>query len=224
MCAHRVSERAGLEQDLVTTRHGPARLLRSPARDPWVRLVLGHGAGGGADARELGWLARDLPPAGVCVIRIEQPWRVAGRKVAARSAVLDESWLDALGPLREGTALVVGGRSSGARVACRTAMSVGAVGCLALAFPLHPPWRPEQSRLPELQGTGVATLVVQGERDPFGGPKDFPALPDNIRIVMAAKADHEFAVRRGSGRSAALTRADLVSCVLAWLRETVPNR
>lgn len=187
-------------------------------------MVLGHGAGGGADARDLGWLAHDLPASGIGVIRVEQPWRVAGRKVASRAAELDESWADALAHLPEAACLVVGGRSSGARVACRTATSVGAVACLALAFPLHPPWRPEQSRLLELQESGVPTLVVQGERDPFGAPKDFPALPDTIRIALVEDADHEFAVRRGSKTTTARTRTDLVGCVLAWLRETAPAR
>ncbi len=210
----------GHEQSLVETRHGPARLIRSPARDPWAMLLLGHGAGGGADARDLQWLATDLPSTGIDVVRIEQPWRVSGKKVADRAAVLDEGWLDVVAQLRNGSPLIVGGRSSGARVACRTAMSVRALGCLALAFPLHPPWRPEQSRLPELRGSGVPTLVVQGDRDQFGGPADFPDLPGSIRIAAIADADHEFARRRESGRGPA--RGDLVGCVSAWLRETVP--
>lgn len=209
---------------LVNTRHGPAGLLRTPASRPWLTLVLGHGAGGGADARELGWLSRDLPPYGICVLRVEQPWRVAGRKVAARASVLDEAWLDVLAGLERETPLVVGGRSSGARVACRTAASVGALGCLALAFPLHPPWRPEQTRLPELQGSGVPTLVIQGERDVFGAADAFHQVSGSIQIVPITDADHEFAVPRGSGRSAVLMRADVVGGVLAWLRELVRCR
>lgn len=184
--------------------------------------MLGHGAGGGAQARELGWLAQDLPPAGIEVVRVEQPWRVAGRKVAARAAVLDDSWLDVLAQLVLATPLVVGGRSSGARVACRTAVSAGAHGCLVLAFPLHPPWRPEQSRLPELQASGVPTLVVQGDRDPFGAPADFTELPDTCRVAALIDADHEFAVRRSSYRTSVLTRADLISAVIGWVREIIP--
>lgn len=219
-----MSERALLEQSIIQTRHGAARVLRSAAIAPWATLILGHGAGGGADARDLTWLAADLPPEQVSVLRIEQPWRVAGKMVAARPAVLDEGWLDILARLPRETPVVVGGRSSGARVACRTASAVDAVGCLALAFPLHPPWRPEQSRFPELQGSGVPTLVVQGDRDPFGGADDFPELPSRIRIRPLVGADHEFAVPRESGRTAAQTRADLVDSVLSWLRETVPSR
>lgn len=210
-----------LDQMLVETRHGPARVLLAAARQPWATLVLGHGAGGGANARELVWLARDLPRDDVSVLRIEQPWRVAGKKVAARPTILDEGWLDILAHLQRDTPIVVGGRSSGARVACRTATSVDAVGCLALAFPLHPPWRPEQSRFPELLGSGVATLVVQGECDPFGSAAVFPELPSEIRVRSLADADHEFAVRRESGRSSADTRADLVGSVLDWLHEIV---
>ncbi len=209
---------------LVNTRHGPAGLFRTPASRPWLTLVLGHGAGGGPDARELGWLSQDLPRHGICVLRVGQPWRMAGRKVAARAAVLDEAWLDVLAGLERGTPLVVGGRSSGARVACRTAASVGALGCLALAFPLHPPWRPEQNRWPELQGSGVPTLVIQGERDVFGAAEAFPDAPGSIQIVPITDADHEFAVPPSSGRSAALVRADVVECVLAWLRSLVRSR
>lgn len=211
------------EPSLIDTRHGPARLLHSPAGRPWATMVLGHGAGGGADARDLTWLARDLPKEGIGVIRVEQPWRVAGRKVASRPPVLDEGWLDILAQLPRDVPLIVGGRSSGARVACRTATSVGAAACLALAFPLHPPWRPEQTRLAELHGSGVPTLVVQGERDEFGSAADFPELPDWIQIASAVGADHEFAVPRGSGRTTALTRADLVDIVLAWLRDALPT-
>lgn len=218
-----MTEPGGRQTQVVETRHGPARLIRSPARRPWAMLVLGHGAGGGAHARDLGWLARDLPGAGIGVIRLEQPWRVAGRKVAARAEVLDEGLIDALAGLDRSVSLVVGGRSSGARVACRTATRVGAVGCLALAFPLHPPWRPEQTRLPELQGVGVPTLVVQGDRDEFGDASAFPELPAWIRMVASVDADHQFSVRRGTGRTDALTRRDLVDCVLDWLRDTVPQ-
>jgi len=212
------------DPSLVDTRHGPARLIRSPAQAAWATLVLGHGAGGGAQARELGWLAMDLPPVGVSVIRVEQPWRVAGRKVASRSEVLDQSWLDALSQIA-GTSspLVVGGRSSGARVACRTATPTGAVACLALAFPLHPPWRPETSRIAELQGSGVPTLVVQGDRDAFGSATAFPELPGSIRIVSVVGADHVFSLQQGSAHTAALVRADLVGCILSWLREMIPR-
>lgn len=215
-----------MRERLVDTRHGPARLLTSPAALPWATLVLGHGASGGADSRDLGWLAADLPPSGISVIRVEQPWRVAGRRVASRTAALDEGWFEALAHLDPRTPLVVGGRSAGARVACRTATAVGAVAAVALAFPLNPPWNPQRSRLAELAASGVPTLVVQGDRDPFGTPSDFPgfpALPGSVRVVAAPEADHGFAVRRGSGVTVELTRAHLVDTVLAWLRETVPS-
>jgi predicted alpha/beta-hydrolase family hydrolase len=208
---------------LLDTRHGPARLFRSPAQTSWATLVLGHGAGGGAQARDLVWLAGDLPPAGISVVRVEQPWRVAGGKVAARAGVLDQSWLDAVSHVASEVPLVVGGRSSGARVACRTATSAGALACLALGFPLHPPWHPEVSRIAELQGSGVPTLVVQGDRDAFGPATAFPRLPDSIRIASLVGADHQFSAPRGASRTAAQLRADLVGCVLAWLRETIPR-
>lgn len=214
-----VPEPPVLDQTVLDTRHGPGRVLRSCADEPWATLALGHGAGGGAHARDLGWLASDLPSEGISVLRFEQPWRVAGRKAASRSAVLDESWLDMLASLPRDSPIIVGGRSSGARVACRTAGAVGAVGCLALAFPLRPPWKPEQTRLAELQSCSVPTLIVQGDRDAFGTALDFPELPPGTRLESLADADHEFAVRTGFGQTAASTRTNLVGNVLTWSRQ-----
>ena len=188
----------------IATPGGDARAVVSPAADPVLTLVLGHGAGGGIEARDLVVLAKDLPEWGVTVVRVEQPWRVAGRRVAGAPATLDKAWLAVLGALDIGGPLVVGGRSAGARVACRTASQVGAVGCLALAFPLHPPGRPEKSRLDELVGAGVPTLVVQGERDAFGGPTTFPRKRSSYVVRRIPGADHSFRVAAGTSQPAAL--------------------
>ena len=153
--------------------------------------MLGHGAGGGIEARDLAALARELPASGIAVVRVEQPWRVAGKRVAGPPAQLDKAWLVAVPEAvrRTGASgpLFVGGRSAGARVACRTASDVGAAGVVALAFPLHPPGRPDRSRVAELLGVDVPVLVVQGERDSFGGP---PELPDGPQVVPVPGADH----------------------------------
>nr|WP_281894803.1 alpha/beta family hydrolase [Phytohabitans aurantiacus] len=132
-------------------------------------LVLGHGAGGGVDAPDLVALRDAAYAAGVTVARVTQPYRVAGRRAPAPAGQLDEAWIAVIKALRSRVPVIVGGRSSGARVACRTATAVGAVGILALAFPLHPPGRPERSRQDELD-TGLPTLVLNGDRDPFGVP------------------------------------------------------
>ncbi|HEY3604139.1 MAG TPA: alpha/beta family hydrolase [Sporichthyaceae bacterium] len=200
---------------------GPARAEVHPAgRKPAKVLVLGHGAGGGIDARDLAALAAGLPGRGIAVVLVEQPWRVAGKKVAAPPKQLDVAWLavhDGLRAAKELTApLVVGGRSAGARVACRTASTLGAVGALALAFPLHPPGRPGASRAEELLGAGVATLVVQGERDPFGGPAEFPA---GTRIVALPAADHGFKVPARAEPGQAATLEKLVAATGDWLLE-----
>lgn len=172
----------------VPTAVGPARYVLEGTGDGL--LVLGHGAGGGVEAVDL-LAARDAALAlGWRVARVEQPWRVRGRKVAEAPARLDLAWLDvldALGGLTGGP-LVVGGRSAGARVACRTAAQVGADAVLCLAFPLHPPGRPERSRLPELEAVDVPVLVVQGDRDAFGVPPGATLVPG---------ADHGFRVRAG---------------------------
>jgi predicted alpha/beta-hydrolase family hydrolase len=184
-------------------------------------LALGHGAGGGIEARDLGALAAALPPLGFTVALVEQPWRVAGRKVAPAPKTLDAAW-SALWPalLRPGLPLIAGGRSAGARVACRTGAELGAGAVLALSFPLHPPGKPEKSRAGELTGAGLPTLVVQGGRDPFGRPAEFPA---GTRIVEVPDADHGFAVpkRAETGQGEAL--AVITEAVGDWLGELAPG-
>ncbi|WP_405019149.1 hydrolase [Kitasatospora sp. NBC_00070] len=181
---------------LVPTPVGDARITRFPA-DGKARalLALGHGAGGGVDARDLQALAAALPARGITVALVDQPWRVAGKKIGPVPKTLDAAWLPVLAELaRSGLPLVAGGRSAGARVACRTAGQVGAVGVLALAFPLHPPGRPERSRAEELLGTGCPTLVVQAGQDTFGTPEEFPELPAGHRLVAVPYGSHGFAV------------------------------
>jgi len=198
---------------------GEARTVTARARSPIATLLLSHGAGGGIGSRDLAALASALPRQGVTVVCFEQPWVLAGRKVAAPPATLDVGLRAAAGRLRSTAPLVVGGRSAGARSAARTASELGAVGCLALAFPLHPPGRPEKSRLDELVGAGVPTLVVQGERDPFGGPDEFPEDTD---MCVIPGGDHGFAVPRRGPVTEAETMAILVEATLEWMiREVV---
>lgn len=176
-------------------------------------LVLGHGAGGGVDAPDL-LAARDAGLAlGMRVVRVEQPWRVAGRRVAEGPARLDLAWTAVLERLDR--PVVVGGRSAGARVACRTADAVGAAAVLALAFPLVPP--NGRTRLPELLAPSVPRLVVQGSRDAFG----VPAPQDGVEVHVVDGADHAFAVRRKDGRTAAEVRQEVTDAVRDWLRQTL---
>jgi hypothetical protein len=199
---------------LVATPHGPARLVRDRSRHPVATLLLGHGAGGGVDAPDLAALASALPRQGVSVIRVEQPWRVAGRRVAARPQVLDECFVAAANRLRVRTPLIVGGRSAGARSAARTARELGASGYLALAFPLHPPGRPERSRLAELDSVALPTLVVQGERDPFGTPEEFPV---DRELTVVPGADHGFKVPRRGPVTAEEALGIVVEAVLEFV-------
>jgi predicted alpha/beta-hydrolase family hydrolase len=199
---------------LVPTPHGDARLHRDRSRHPIATLLLGHGAGGGVDARDLEALAAALPRNGVSVVRVEQPWRVAGKKIAPRPQVLDECFIAAANQLRVRTPLVVGGRSAGARSAARTARELGASGLLALSFPLHPPGRPEKSRLDELQAVTLPTLIVQGERDTFGAPEEFP--PDREMTVVPG-GDHGFRVPARGPISTEEAMAIIVEAVLEWV-------
>ena len=175
---------------VIDTPHGPAHVHLDPHAEPKAALVLGHGAGGGVAARDLVAAADAARSEGLTVALVEQPYRVAGRRSPAPAHQLDAAWTAVLEHLRtnelHGLRVVVGGRSSGARVACRTAGATGAVGVICLAFPLRSPGRATaQSRLPELDGVGVPTLVVQGARDPFGIP---PA--GEQRRVVQVDGDH----------------------------------
>ena len=211
----------GLQGRRVPTPYGDGLLVTDPADDPVAELLLSHGAGNGVDTRDLAALARDLPAQGFTVHRFEQPWRVAGRKVATAPPTLDAGLLAASELLDRALPLVVGGRSAGARSAARCASSLAAAGCLALSFPLHPPGRPEKSRLEELTGAGVPTRVVQGERDPMGRPEEFPPGTD---LVVVPTADHGFATPRREGVTEADVQRIIVESVLAWLRGTAPGR
>ena len=206
----------------VPTPHGDARLHTDRSRHPIATLVLGHGAGGGPDARDLEALAASLPRNGITVVRVEQPWKVAGRKLAPRPEVLDECFVAATDKLRVRTPLVVGGRSAGARSAARTARATGASGCLALAFPLHPPGKPERSRLDALEGAGVPTLVVQGERVTFGTPEEFP---DDVDLTVVPGADHGFRVPKRGDVTQEEALQIVVEATLEWVvREVAGNR
>ena len=154
--------------------------------------MLGHGAAGGVSARDLVTVTDVAREAGFSVALVEQPYRVAGKRSSPPAARLDEAWAAVVEHLREdelsNLPLIVGGRSAGARVACRTAAAAGAAGVLCLAFPLHPPGRaddPAKSRLPELDAVKVPTLVVQGTGDPFGMPPPGPS-----REVVKVPGNH----------------------------------
>jgi uncharacterized protein len=158
----------------IETPHGPARAHVHAAREPAGALVLGHGAGGGVSAPDLVAATDVALEARFSVALVEQPYVVAGRRSPASAPRLDEVWtavVEHLGEQLQDLPLVAGGRSLGARVACRTAPETGAVAVLCLAFPLHPPGRPEKSRQAELDAVEVPTLVVQGTSDPFGMPR-----------------------------------------------------
>jgi predicted alpha/beta-hydrolase family hydrolase len=197
----------------VDTPQGTARVHLHEVERPRGWLVLGHGAGGGVAARDLVAATDAALAEEVGVALVEQPYRVAGRRSSPPGPKLDEAWLAVVGELRSMTTtlpLVVGGRSAGARVACRTAAATGAAGVLCLAFPLVPPRRaggkPAASRLPELEAVRVPTLVVQGERDRFGMPPG-----SKLRTVVTVSGDHSL-------------RSDLpalADAVRAWLPAVV---
>jgi uncharacterized protein len=173
----------------IDTPHGPARAELHCAPEGRAGLLLGHGAGGGVGAPDLVAAARAAAAAGVHVALVEQPYRVAGRRAPAPAGQLDTAWLSVAEELSaewfHDLPLVFGGRSSGARVACRTSADGQAVAVLCLAFPVHPPGRPDKSRMPELDAVTVPTLVVQGESDPFGMPG-----PAHHREIVVMPGDH----------------------------------
>jgi len=198
----------------IATPHGPARVHLHLVDAPRAALVLGHGAGGGVGAGDLVLATTVANELGIGVVLVEQPYRVAGRRSPAPAAQLDAAWAAVLANLRAHelagvAAVVTGGRSSGARVACRTAAATGSAGVLCLAFPLQPARRRAAgelapSRLPELDAVSVPVLIVQGANDPFGVP---PAAPR--REVVVVEGDH--ALRKD--------RPAIAAAIRAWLAD-----
>ncbi|MGN6431127.1 MAG: alpha/beta hydrolase family protein [Gaiellaceae bacterium] len=195
----------------IETPHGPARTHLHTVDEPLGALVLGHGAGGGVQAPDLVAATKAANEDGFSVALVEQPYRVAGRRSPAPAKQLEAVWIAVVSHLKAkelaGLPLVVGGRSLGGRVACRTVDATEAVAVLCLAFPLEPPSRagkPRQSRLAELEDVTVPVLVVQGERDPFGMPPPGPS-----RDVVKVPGDHGL-------------KADL-DAVAAAVREWLPS-
>jgi predicted alpha/beta-hydrolase family hydrolase len=191
----------------VETPVGPARVQSTEPRGR-VRsvLVIGHGAGGDVDAPDILAVRTATLAVGVRTVCVTQPYRVAGRRTPAPAGQLDTAWLAVLEELRPewgGLPVIVGGRSSGARVACRTAAAAHAAGVVALAFPVHPPGRPEKSRLPEIDAVEVPVFVVSGERDPFGVTPEAPGR----EVLVLPGAVHD--LRKGVGAIGA--------GVVAWL-------
>jgi predicted alpha/beta-hydrolase family hydrolase len=192
----------------ISTSAGPARAELDTAEDPPFLLVLTHGAGGGTDSADLLAARQAGLDLGAAVARVLQPYRLRGARAPGSPARQDEAWLEIVGKLRRrfpGVPLVQGGRSNGARVACRTARAAGALAVLALAFPLHPPGRLDRSRAAELAEAGAEVLVVNGARDPFGIPEG----GGGVRVVVLPGAAHALA-----GQGGAIRRV-----VGAWLTE-----
>lgn len=197
---------------------------------PRATLVLGHGAGGGIDAWDLQLLARELPPIGVDVFLVEQPWRVAGKKVAAAQPQVDAAFREVVsGIKRSGDALrrlVTGGRSTGARIACRTAAALEVDGVLCLAYPLHPPGKPvTAARVDELAAAASRPVtVLQGDRDPFGTPlqvaEAMAEVGARVLVVSVPWADHSFAVPK----KAAITRDEVGIIIVETARRVLLDR
>ncbi|MFJ3208633.1 alpha/beta hydrolase family protein [Streptomyces flaveolus] len=206
-----------MKTEIIDTEAGAARITWHPAAKPRLVLAASHGAGGGIEARDLAALAAALPARGVTVALVEQPWRVAGKKLAPAPKTLDTGWRGVWPALNgPGLPVISGGRSAGARVACRTATELGAHAVLALSFPLHPPGKPEKSRAGELLGAGVPTLVVQGGNDPFGKPEEFPEGAYDLTRVPYG--DHGFAVPKRAGITQEEALRLITDGVAEWAR------
>jgi hypothetical protein len=211
----------------LPTPRGQARVSvdRAEGRTNGTALLF-HGAGGDMTAPVLLAVRDALLAGGWDVARLDQPYRVAGRRAPDRAPYLDEVALLVAEHVRRGP-LLLGGKSSGARVACRTARAAGAVGVVALGFPLHPPGRPERSRAEELLGAGVPVLVLQGTRDTFGTPEDVRRVVGRRRgftVHEVAGGDHSFAARRADGRTTAECVAEVAATAAAWARRRAQAR
>lgn len=196
----------------IETPGGPGRAHVSSRRHTRGTVVLSHGAGGGLGALDLTLAVDVLTAHGWAVALVEQPWLVAGRRIAGPPATLDAAWVPIVEALLTGRArlprpLVVGGRSAGARVACRTAAALEAAGGLLLSFPLHPPGRPDRLRADELALAPSPTVVVQGAKDPFGTPAELAAYVAPGTTVLEVPGAHSFPASAGPLLRVALERA-----------------
>lgn len=202
--------------EAIATTLGPGRASYFLADTTRGVVLLSHGAGNGVESADLQAVAIGLPAFGWSVVLFDQPWRVAGRKVATPPPILDVGLQAAaqavVARCGDDVPLIVGGRSAGARSALRCARTLGAVGALGLAFPLHPPGRPDKSRLAELTDAGVPALLFQGERDSMGKPGEFPPrLPQDAEVVAVPSADHSLRVPR----TAAISQEDVFDLIVA---------
>jgi uncharacterized protein len=199
----------------ILTGDGAAEAELDDPGQPAFLMVLTHGAGGGVNSPDLLAARAAALQAGAAVARVLQPYRVRGARIPARAGRQDAAWLEIIETLRArfpGVPLVQGGRSNGARVACRTARAAGARAVLALAFPLHPPGRPDRSRADELRQAGTEVLVINGDRDPFGVPQADPA--DGTRVVVLAGETHNLSKNPD----------EVAQVVRSWLRDVLPLR
>jgi uncharacterized protein len=190
----------------LDTGQGPAEVALAAAKNPTFLLVMTHGAGGGVETKDVLAAGEAAAGLGATVALVLQPYRVRGASAPGNAEKQDAAWLEIVAALRQpGVPLVQGGRSNGARLACRTARTAGAAAVVALAFPLHPPGRPEKTRVAELRAAGTDVLVVNGERDPFG----IPAASDASRVVVLPGETHSLSRRPEAVRTA----------VAEWLSE-----
>jgi uncharacterized protein len=197
--------RNAAETRTLPTPRGQARLVveRSSGTTLGTALLF-HGAGGGMDAPLLLAVRDALLAGGWDVARLDQPYRVAGRRAPAPAPHLDEVALLVVDAVRGSGPLLLAGKSSGARVACRTARAAGAAGVVCLGFPLHPPGRPEKSRADELRGVGVRTLVLQGSRDTFGSPAEVRAAVGRTRGIKVVEVEGDHSLGRREAEAAGL--------------------
>ncbi len=207
-----------MPEQFVPTPVGRARLDWSPAHgEPRAAILLGHGTATGVEAADLQALARALPPIGITVALVTQPYRVEHDRRVADERSLDTAW-SAIWPTAAalGVPVIAGGRSAGSQVACRTAPSLGAHAVLALAYPLLGP-----GSAAELLATGRPTLIIQGGSDPFGRPEQFPRLPPELELVAIPAANHMFATGPGRPGSDALAR--LTGAAIDWLNRQLAD-
>lgn len=197
----------------VETPRGPGRAHVCRPAGARGTVVLGHGAGGGLGSLDLAVARAVFASAGWAVALVEQPWLVAGKRVASPPPTLDEAWRPIVTALVTGRGalprpLVVGGRSAGARVACRTADELSADGALLLSFPLHPPGRPEKSRAPELALAPRRTVLVHGTKDPFGTPEEVAAVLPEGAVLLPVPGTHSYPATSRDALVAALHEAE----------------
>ena len=202
--------------EMKTVVDGPADASRT--------FLFAHGAGGAMDTPFMSDVASRIASHGIRVVRFEFPYMAARREGGKRGApdrpaVLIASWHEAITSARGAGRLFIGGKSMGGRIATMVADEAGVDGAICFGYPFHPPGKPHQLRTAHLETLTTPTLILQGERDPFGTRAEVEGyrLSLSVAIEWLDDGDHSLRPRRASGNSTEKNLARAVDAAVTFM-------